>query len=191
MTSRRRLALARTASGLVVALAASGCAGSGASARETFSPPPDSPVAAAPSGPGRDAVAAAEEDVRTAYMRYWETVVRVGRDPDPHAPALAEVATGATLRAIKNSFAVDRVKGWVSRGHVEHAVSSVTVDLDADPPTATLQDCVDGSGWQLYEKETGKRVPSPEGLLPQTTTFVWREGHWLVSETLAGERGHC
>ncbi|WP_152529267.1 hypothetical protein [Nocardiopsis chromatogenes] len=68
------------------------------------------------------------------------------------------------------------------------------VDLEADPPAVIIEDCVDGSDWQVVEEDVktikGNWVEG-EGPRPYTATVTEEDGSWMVEKLWLGDYGDC
>ncbi|WP_239647518.1 hypothetical protein [Nocardiopsis baichengensis] len=68
------------------------------------------------------------------------------------------------------------------------------VDLEGDPPTVVVEDCVDDSEWQILEEDKDTIVGEwQEGGKPRpfTATVTEEAGTWQVEELWLGDYGEC
>lgn len=133
---------------------------------------------------------AAETDSDTAVRDFFETrdiALQSDEDiADPDAVDLDAVAQGfvkGELEAIRAEFAAN---GWYQKGSVKVAeIQTVDSNQDAEPPTVTLQVCLDSSEVAIVD-EDGDPVFSPDDgtpdRVPHLYTLVHTDSGWKVTE---------
>jgi hypothetical protein len=126
---------------------------------------PEDPVAA-PVPTTDPAAAEANDQLLAAFDAFRRTEVAVQADPEPAHLAqdqlrahLADPLLAVTL------FEVEMMhhRGLVREGEPAWEPAVVDLRLDDTPPTATIRDCLDASGWRLIN-EAGGGPASTDGL---------------------------
>lgn len=141
--------------GAVLLAALAGCAGDDGG--PTALPPASAPATSAPPSTTPPAASSADQ-VRTAYLRYWDAVIAAHRAADPRSAGLGKVATDPQLSKVRLTVERNRLQRISLRGQVTHDISAPRVS----GTTATLQDCYDISGWDPVDVRTGAAIDVTE-----------------------------
>jgi len=94
-----------------------------------------------------------EKAVRAAYTNYWSAWIAASAKDDSNAPALLAAVKGDQLVRLQANLVAAAGRGQHAQGSVQHDIKQVAVTGQR----ATLVDCVDVTGWLLYDA-TGKPV---------------------------------
>src|SRR5580765_6778207 len=87
-----------------------------------------------------------EEQVKQAYLAYWQTIDRLSAAPDPDDPELSHQATEPLLSFLRDDFATRAAQGRTTRYPDDPALNSHDVKrVSISGRSATVDDCfVDG-----------------------------------------------
>lgn len=183
---RRRLARLLAAAALAVAAAGTGACGQA----------PEVEWPADPTGPPTPTVEPAEAEtiaeVLAVFDEFRQVEVALQADPVPADEAkeqltgyLADPLLTLTLFDVATMYRRDVVRE--GRPTWEATVSELR--LDATPPTATVRDCLDATGWELADRADGS--PAPVDGLPARFAPGWYvmefnaksfDGRWLFDQ---------
>ena len=175
----RRLAM--TVALAVLGLATFGCDGGDGdggrvNGQGSQTPAPTATATVAPTQtPAATATVSPEEEVETAYLRYWDVYSQALLDLNP---ALVErVAAGEELRRIQEEIDGLRSRGLALRVDVSH--NFVILDMTSD--SATLLDEITNNSFYVdaETKEPGQGSGSGE-ILKDTFYFQKMDGDWKV-----------
>jgi hypothetical protein len=115
------------------------------------------------------------------YQAFWDAVVAVGKTADWQSPLLAKHATGAALRQLQAQFRAVKAHGWIAKGTVK--VSPTVTSISRS--TATIQDCVDATGFGRYDPKARRWIDQPSGQPDaERVRLVLIQGTWKVAETV-------
>jgi hypothetical protein len=137
-----------------------GCTG-GEAAPSAEQDTPTSSSQALASDPSESVGTAEADEVLAAYRRLQEVVNRAYANPEGSYPDLEEYAYGGALADIHQTLFYYRERGIRFTGEPSMSPRVTFIDLDANPPTATIIDCFDDSEWIPVDKETGESVAAP------------------------------
>jgi hypothetical protein len=98
--------------------------------------------------------AAADDQVLSAYRRFWAAVIAANRAADAGSPGLAAVAADPELSRVRATVSRNKIQKLSLRGEVAHTPKPPTVS----GTTATLEDCYDISDWNPVSVTTGKPI---------------------------------
>lgn len=193
---------------VVFALVLTGCGGdreggeddakptAGVPSAVTSAPPrtPVSPGALTSSTPeGAEEVARAE--VLEVYGLMWREKAKAYRAASAKGTALKRYMDSRALEALEADLARMKKERTVMRGDLAHEPEVSTITVGAQPPTAMVEDCVDGSTWQTLDTTTGWRIPPPAGQPSRyaATARVERGagGRWRITEYTADRTRSC
>nr|WP_205807779.1 hypothetical protein [Micromonospora sp. HNM0581] len=138
--------------------------------------------------------AAAEEAALAAYSGYLAASRTASRRSDPQEPQLTRFLADPLLTRVRFSLRQARQNGAVSAGTLRSEGPTVTsMDLDATPPTAEIQDCVDASDYRLVYLADDKVVPGSRGSrhLATATANQYPDGRWRISTGAAHQDQPC
>ncbi|WP_152648797.1 hypothetical protein [Streptacidiphilus anmyonensis] len=184
-TACRRLVQAALVGALSLLLAACGDSGSA----QTLDGAPSNPVSAPPPSlrPAQGLSGPAAEVVLRAYRGYWAAQVRAMSTG--HADG-SDLSTYATGEALSDSYA--NVVRLVSAGLLMSGAPQIHPVVTAVGPLrgaageqqATLQDCLDVSGWHQVTAQGGRTSEPGDRLLryPLVVTARTVGGAWMISQ---------
>jgi len=128
---------------------------------------------------------AAEARALDAYRGLMAAVVEGSHEGADDHPDLAWYAKGQAL-----SLTQDWLDGTTAKGAPGLKPKVVEKDLDGDPPTIVVEDCMDGSEWQIVD-DGGEDLPDADKPRPATATVTQEQGTWQVGKLWFGEFGDC
>lgn len=163
------------ASAVLVALLVGACSSSGGA-----SPPVAAPSTAASAGPDAEA---ASKAALAAYAGYLAASSEASADPDPAHPALARYLADPLLTRVRDTVRDLETHGAMRTGKMISDPRVSALDLTADPPTVSIQDCIDSSGYKMVYTESKKPVPGTAGgrYVATATATRYPDGRWLIS----------
>nr|WP_230417202.1 hypothetical protein [Micromonospora tarapacensis] len=137
--------------------------------------------------------AAAEKAALAAYAGYLAASRTASRRSDPQEPELTRFLADPLLTRVRLSLRQAREHGAVSTGKLRSDPTVVAVDLDAEPPTVEIQDCLDATGYRLVYLANERVVPGTRGSRHLATAVVTRypDGRWLISAGAAHQDQPC
>ncbi|GAA4565974.1 hypothetical protein GCM10023176_15200 [Micromonospora coerulea] len=141
---------------------------------------------------GRDAAPVAHSDADeqaagkaalAAYSGYLGASRAASARSDPGHPALARFVADPLLTRVRLAIREAKEHGAMRTGKLVSDPTVVSVNLDADPPTVELQDCLDATGYRLIYARDRKVVPGSGGSrhLATATATRYPDGRWLVN----------
>ncbi|WP_405667818.1 secreted protein/lipoprotein [Streptomyces sp. NBC_01166] len=168
--SRSGVALRCGAATLVLVL--TGC-GDGHGHGESDAKPPTDPTTRATSAaavpraahslpPSGTADGATEAEVLEVYGLMWAEQIKAYRAASAGGTDLKRYTAPDVWTAFEADLARMDKERTVMRGDLRHEPEAI-VPADAQPPAATVKDCVDASNWQTLDTTTGWRIPPPPG----------------------------
>src|SRR5690606_39252401 len=101
---------------------------------------------------------AATDEVLAAYEAFRQAEVAIQADPEPAHVAqdqLTEYLADPLLTLTLFEIETMHRRGLVRQGEPRSEPEVVELRLDDNPPTATVRDCLDASGWRLTDRATG------------------------------------
>ncbi|MFC9943825.1 secreted protein/lipoprotein [Streptomyces pratensis] len=164
---------------------------------------PEAPVSSGaftPSGPSEPSEpeagdASARTEVLEVYGLMWAEKVKAYRAGSVEGTDLKRHMTPEALGVLEADLARMNKERTVMRGDLGHEPEVSAIAAGAEPPTATVQDCVDGAKWQTLDTTTGWRIPPPAGqpLRHAATTRMelTEGGRWTVTEYTADRNRAC
>ena len=162
-------------------LATAGCS---SSSTVKAQPPASKPASPSASASTSAATLAATQQILAAYNGYRAEQVKI------FATATGDVkernyVTGSALSADLSALIDYQKAGVVFTGTPTFAPKVTAVDLAAVPPTGTVTDCFNGTGWRPVFKATGQSASSPGQNLRYVVVSTVQEvdGTWKVSQT--------
>ncbi|WWM28477.1 secreted protein/lipoprotein [Streptomyces sp. B21-104] len=155
---------------LVLLLA--GCAGGGADGASDAKPSggvPSTTTEVAPETPLSSALPATpapgeagHAEVLEVYRLMAAEYEKAYRAASAEGTDLERYMAPAAAGEVEKDLARLAGQGAAMRGALGHDPEVTALAAAAQPPTATVRDCVDASGWQTLETTTGWRIPRPD-----------------------------
>lgn len=178
------------ASAVLVALLIAGQVSACSSSSKATGPAAAAPGAAATAD--RDA-AEASRAALAAYKGYLTASRDASLDPDPTHPDLKKYLADPLLTRIRDAVRDLKTHGAVRTGKVVSDPRISTLDLAADPPTVSIQDCIDSTGYQMVYAKNAKPVPGAAGgrYVATATATRYPDGRWLISDGATHEDQPC
>ncbi|MEU6284928.1 hypothetical protein [Streptomyces sp. NPDC047028] len=185
---RSSLVRFRNAVGLTLALSAAvgltACSSSHDDGKTASSSPRTSP-SAAPTTATADPEAPEKKALLQAYGRYWHEQAKAYAQADIKGTRLKKYATKKALTRVMGDLLVMQKAGTATTGSPSHKVKVTSLTLARKIPTASLQDCLDISGWRTVMRKTGKVKPFPskQPLRYVTTVSAEKWGkQWMITD---------
>ncbi|MFB6391762.1 hypothetical protein [Polymorphospora lycopeni] len=181
-----RLRVGLTAVVAVFTLASCGSAGESADTPETRGD-----TGAAPTTDPRKEQAA--ESALTAYAGYLAASKAAESVPDYQHPDLRKYLADPLLTRVRLAIRDVKDNGAMRTGSLVSDPTVTFVDLDAVPPTVSIQDCLDGTGYKLVYAKNRKEVPGTASAryVATATANLYPDGRWLISTGAAHPDQPC
>lgn len=131
------------------------------------------------------------QEILDAYQGSLEAMVAAQAAGDPDHPELARYYLSQTpaLLNLQTTIASNDRRGTYYAGELAVVTATVTdVDLDGTPPAASVESCVDYSGYQLVHRADDTPVPDaePRGRVPSTAELIRaNDDRWYISANTA------
>ncbi|MCX5068600.1 hypothetical protein OOJ91_22430 [Micromonospora lupini] len=137
--------------------------------------------------------AAAEKAALEAYSGYLTASRTASRRNDPHAPELSRFLADPLLTRVQLSIRDAKEHGAMRTGTLKSDPTVAAVDLDSDPATVEIQDCLDATGYRLVYTKDQRAVPGSGGgkHLATATATRYPDGRWLISSGSAHPDQPC
>lgn len=185
----RQLGRAATCLLTIVAAVALTACGSGQESVE-------GPTAARDDGARTDSDAergAAEKAALDAYSGYLAASRTASGRSDPHAPELSRFLADPLLTRVQLSIRDAKEHGAMRTGTLRSDPTVIAVDLDSNPATVEIQDCLDATGYRLVYTKDRRTVPGSGGgkHLATATATRYPDGRWLISSGAAHQDQPC
>ncbi|QKW22831.1 hypothetical protein HUT16_30400 [Kitasatospora sp. NA04385] len=129
----------------------------------------------------------------TAYQAWWDVQVDVLGRSDSDGTPLRQYATGSAFTETVISLTQLHDNKLVMIGRPRTSPILKSLDLQANPPTATVEDCLDVTGWHQADAST-KEIRDPQPRLsryPATVVMKKYGNRWLVAEFTREEGKSC
>lgn len=160
------------------------CTSQGAKTASPAPTPTAAPSSVDPSTPD------AEQQARAVYAAFVQTWAQASQAADPDNPDLARYAADPLLSLVRHNIRVLRDNGQQQLGAQTATVVSTIADLAAEPPTVTINACLDYRALRLVYRSNQSPVPGSEIGTPQVSAVVtvarYTNGQWLVNESRQG-----
>ncbi|MEU1812978.1 hypothetical protein [Micromonospora aurantiaca (nom. illeg.)] len=180
--------LALTTCGLLLAVA--GCSGD----EPAPEPPGASVTSAAPSPTVDPAEAKARADALAVYAAYRTAYQAAVAKADFRSKDLPKYVAEPLLGQVRNAFSQMNDAGVISRGESIWNGQAVDVQLDAEPPVVTIEDCRDTSAVVTVDRKTGKPAPAPSNQAKKyivVSKAKQVDGTWYVFESTGDRSRTC
>ncbi|MFF6794546.1 hypothetical protein ACFY9C_36385 [Streptomyces filamentosus] len=194
MTTRQARARAAVlGGGLALALALTGCtADTDAKARTLPTPAPAVTVTPAPATTSVDLQAKEKAAVLAAYSSMWTEQMKAYAKADAKGTDLAKYTSLDALVRFRLDLAQMKKAGTVATGTLGHEPEVTALDTTSTPLKATVQDCLDLSGWTTTRVQTGETIPLPSAqprrYRATATAEKWPSGWMILTYTPQGQQ---
>jgi len=135
-------------------------------------------------------VADADQQARAAYAGYIQTWALASQAADPDSPDLARYIADPLLSLTRSNIRRIKEMGAMQVGAQKATVRSVQVELNATPPTVTINSCLDYTDRKLVYKSNQSEVPNSGPKTPKVSAVSkvvrYASGQWLVNEVKQG-----
>jgi hypothetical protein len=170
--------LGRASAVLVALLIAGSVTACSSSSKAT---PPAAPAPAA--SPDQDGGAASKAAL-AAYAGYLAASRKASADPYPAHPDLAKYLADPLLTRVRDAVRDLDTHGAIRTGKLISDPRVSTLDLAASPPTVSIQDCIDSTGYKMVYADSKKPVPGSAGgrYVATATATLYPDGRWLISD---------
>lgn len=148
-------------------------------------PPPPSPEAGA--GTPTATLDPEHQEILDVYYGAVEAMMTAQKAGDPDHPDLTRYFLERTpaLINLQGGIRQNDDRGTYYAGDLTVVDAGVTdIDLDAVPPTATIESCVDYANYQLVYREDDSPVPDaePQGQHPETwQAILGTDDRWYIA----------
>lgn len=184
------------ATALTVLLGTAGCTGESSQISWPDDPPHDEVTLGVPSSTLSAEELAVSDEILSVVHRYRQAELAAFAAP-PTPPAAREVFSDVLadplLTETLATISTMREGGVVFEGRPSWAPAVADLRLDAEPPTATVEDCVHADTWRPVFAESGEPVPGegrPDRFSAQLELKRYPSG-WLIYEVRLGEADWC
>ncbi|MGW7310751.1 hypothetical protein ACWGI1_34990 [Streptomyces sp. NPDC054835] len=176
----------------LLALTLTACATTDNDAKAPPSAPATTAHTATTAPPLADPQATEKTAVLTAYSAMWTEQMKAYTKADAKSTALRKYAALNALSKFELDLAQMKQAGTIGTGTLGHTPEVTALDTTGKLPKATIQDCLDLSGWQAIRVKTGQPIPLPSAqprrYITTATAEKWPSG-WMVTDyTPHGER---
>ncbi|MFF5725041.1 secreted protein/lipoprotein [[Kitasatospora] papulosa] len=191
----------------MLVLLLTGCAGGGAEGASDAKPSggvpsttaaaaPETPLSSAPlATPAPGAAGHAEAEVLEAYRLMAAEYEKAYRAASAEGTNLGRYMMPAASGEVEKDLARMAGQGAAMRGELVHDPEVTALAATAQPPTATVRDCVDASGWQTLDTTTGWRIPRSDDRLSRYVATARMEltpgGRWKATAYTVDEKRSC
>ncbi|MFD8595512.1 hypothetical protein ACFV1L_10965 [Kitasatospora sp. NPDC059646] len=120
----------------------------------------------------------------TAYQSWWDVRTEVFERSNSDGTALGQYATGPALSEALLSLAQLHDAKLVMTGRAKTSPVVRNLDLKANPPTATVEDCLDVTDWHQADAAT-RQIKDPKPRLsryPATALLKKYGNRWLIAD---------
>lgn len=181
--------LGRASTALVALILAGGAAACSASDNA----PNSAAAAPAPAATDDAEAAKASKAALVAYKGYLAASRKASLSPDPQHPDLKKYLADPLLTRVRDAVRDLQVNGAARTGNVVSDPRVTTVDLAAEPPTVSIQDCIDSTGYKMVNAKSKKPVSGALGgrYVATATATRYPDGRWLISDGLTHEDQPC
>ena len=140
-----------------------------------------------------DPQASAKAEVLKAYLAFWSAATDARAHPNRQHPRLAKYATDKALAAEQATIVLYRQQGIVSRGAPKLEPRIVALDMNSDPRTAQIRDCVDVSDVRAVYRSSGESALAPTKSFRHvaTATATTVSGRWVIREIATDRKRPC
>ncbi|MEU9087490.1 hypothetical protein [Streptomyces sp. NPDC048357] len=176
-STRLRLLLAATATVATVAAVTTGCT------KDTkATPPPPSPTAS-PS-PSADPQAAEKTALLGVYRAFWDASLKAYSTGSMKDTGMESVGTDKAYAKVQATQIYYRDNGFVMTGAPNLSPKVTTMETAAEPPKATITDCVDSTTYIQVEKQSGKPVETMDKNRRHVATYTALKigGAWQIRD---------
>ncbi|MER5740464.1 hypothetical protein ABT117_33025 [Streptomyces sp. NPDC002262] len=186
MTTRQNRARAAVLGGLAFVLALAGCTADTDEKGTTKPAPPtvEPPVLTDTPPATPDPQAADKEAALKAYTAMWTEQMKAYAKADTKGTNLEKYVSLVALGQIRLDLARMKQAGTVATGELGHEPEVTALDTTGPLSKATVQDCLDLSGWKTVRVKTGETIPLPSAqprrYLATATVEKWPTG-WIVT----------
>ncbi|MCG7524561.1 hypothetical protein MHW47_08945 [Streptomyces sp. OfavH-34-F] len=189
----------RARSGRVVAAVAAGllcgltACSSGGSDEAVPTPGSSSPSSASPTASAQDGV---KKEIAEVVRRMREEETKAHVDPGKVSDTkLTDYVTDKALAEINNQLFHYEQLGLVFEGSPKSSVTVTAVNLKSSPHRATVEECVDTTGWKPVEKSTGKDVATDgqprRYIITYRLEIFGEKAQWMVMDLTRDKERSC
>jgi len=170
-------------------LALTGCAQSGQVAQVSSAPP----VATASPTPTQNPDQAATTQILAVYAGMRQAQAAAEAAGSMQNVSLGSYAAGSAFDAIVTAVGQDAGNGWRMVGAPVLDPKVTALALNAQPPTATITDCMNVAGWHTVDQFTGKDItaPSTHSSFVSVSQAQLGQNGWRITETEVNRSMPC
>lgn len=141
-----------------------------------------------------DPLAATRAEILAAFDGYIRASVEANRRGDPYYDGLALYTDGVLRLQIAQSIMTHNDNGRYYLGELKSEATVESIDMDADPPTATISACIDATDYHLVYREDNSPVPgAATGMRYKAEAIATMntDGRWLIAASAAHRDQAC
>ncbi|MEU1867845.1 hypothetical protein [Streptomyces gardneri] len=194
VTARHTRTAAPAFAALALVLTLAGCGGGDGDAKApaTTAPPTTATATPAPATSSADPEATEKKAVLAAYGSMWAEQMKAYGKADAKGTALEKYASLDALGQFRIDLARMKQAGTIGTGKLGHAPTVTMLDMTGKLPKATIEDCLDLSGWKAVRVKTGEPIPLPSNqprrYIATATAEKWPQGWMVVTYAPEGAR---
>lgn len=157
---------------------------------------PSAPASAGGSEPA-STIDPVHQAILDVYSGSVQAAVAAQRAGDRDHPDLAKYFGGNTPALFDVQEGIDRhdTRGTFYEGELQVVTAKVTeFDPDAEPPTASIEACLDDTDYRLVNREDGSAVPDTESggrYTATSTASTGPDGRWYIVQSVANWDDPC
>jgi hypothetical protein len=106
---------------------------------------------------------------------------------------LAKYLADPLLTRVRDTVRDLEMHGAIRTGRMVSDPRVSALDLTAKPPTVSIQDCIDSSGYKMVYANSKKPVPGSAGgrYVATATATLYPDGRWLISDGAVHQDQPC
>lgn len=169
-----------------------GCQPAPADEPPSESSSPGASPSVAPSPTVDPAEEQARQDILEVYDSFREASITAAATADYESTELAEYVAQPLLGEMLNSLQQMSEAGIHNTGRPTWSPTVTALRLDTSPPSATIEDCLDITGWLVVD-DNGEPLPAPSGLTRYVVVVQAKQvsDRWYIYETVANRSQAC
>lgn len=143
--------------------------------------------------PSPNPTAQAQQQVLSSYQKMWTATEKVYASGSYQGVNLNLYLQDKALENVKLTEAYLQQNGIVIPGQPKLAPTVTAINLGAQPPTATIKDCVDSTNFVGVYKVTNKPVQTADNNRRHVNTFTAQKygDQWYFTNSVIDRTGTC
>ncbi|MBX6749191.1 MAG: hypothetical protein IRY85_05870 [Micromonosporaceae bacterium] len=122
-------------------------------------------------------------EILAAFDGYLRAATEANRRGDPYYDGLELYTDGVLRLQITQSIISRNEDGSYYIGELKSEATVESIDLDAEPPTATISACIDATDYRLVYREDNSPVPGAgpwRRYMAEAIATMNTDGRWLI-----------